>query len=323
VNELTAAQRGTDVILSFPVTRPPRARNIKRVDVYRVAEGVDAPLGLTTEEFSTRASVIASIPGSELPPGSATVSYTDPIDFTRAPGQQRLRYAVRLVDVEDRAADFSNYATIAPLSEIAGPPTGLQTRLSQTELEMTWQPPATNISGSRPANVLGYNVYRTAGGATAKLNPQPLAEPRFVDRQFQFGTPYEYAVRSVSLPSAGAPPSEAIESNPSQPVVITPRDTFPPSAPSSITIASVGGIVSLFWPANPEPDVVGYHVYRAEDASAPSAAWTRITPRPITTITFSDRQVEVGKRYYYQITAVDNAGNESARSETQSEIVNP
>jgi hypothetical protein len=323
VNELTAAQRGTDVILTFPVTRPPRSRNVRRADIYRLSEPESAPLGLTEEEFSARASVIASIPGEQIPAGSATVTYTDPIDFRQTTGDRRFRYAVRLVDVEDRAAGFSNYATVTPLSEIAGPPTDLRAKLSQTELEVTWQPPTANLSGSAPANVLGYNVYRTSGGATVKLNAQPLAEARYADRQFQFGTPYEYAVRSVSLPNPGAPPTAAIESDASRAVSITPRDTFAPSAPSSVTVASVGGIVSLFWPANPEPDVVGYNVYRATDASAPPEQWTKVTPRPITTITFSDDRVRVGERYYYQITAVDNVGNESARSETQSEIVNP
>lgn len=323
VNELTAEQRGTDVILTFPITRPPRARNIKRVDIYRTVEMPSVPLGLPVEEFSTRATVIASIPGAQLPPGSATITFTDPIDFKQTVGGARLRYAVRLVDVEDRAADFSNYAMLTPLGELAGPPTDLQTKLSQTAIELTWQPPAANISGSAPANLVGYNVYRTTGSLTAKLNAQPLKEPRYVDRQFQFGTPYEYTVRSVSLPNPGAPLTAAIESNPSASVKITPVDTFPPSAPASITIASVGGVMSLFWPSNPEPDVIGYNVYRTEDANAPPAQWTKLTPRPITTITFSDKQVQVGKRYYYQITAVDNAGNESARSETQSEIVNP
>lgn len=319
VNELAATQQGTSILLSFPVAKETRTEKLKRVDIYRLIEPDTAPQGITADDYLTRAALIASLEEKQIPARASVVNYVDPIDFKMANDHTRYRYAVRLVNLEDRPADLSNYASLTPLSTVAEPPLGLKANVTQTEVEITWQPPAANLNGSSPANVAGYNLYRRVDKQLLKVNAAPLKETRYVEKQFQFGTNYEYIARALSLPRPGAPVSEMIESNESLPLTIIPKDTFPPTAPTSITIASRGGLISLFWPANPEPDVIGYHLYRSEDEKT----WTKITPRPITTITFSDRQVQIGKRYFYQITAVDNAGNESPRSEAHSEIAEP
>jgi hypothetical protein len=319
VSELAATQQGTSIILTFPVAKATRTEKLKRIDIYRLIEPSTAPLGIAEEDYLTRAALITSLSEAQLPGQTSIVTYVDPIDFKAVNDQTRFRYAVRLVNLEDRPADLSNYAMLTPLSTVPEPPLGLQAKVTQNEIVITWQPPAANLNGSTPANVLGYNLYRRAGNQLTKVNAAPLTEPRYVEKQFQFGATYEYIVRALSVPRAGAPLTEVIESNASLPLTITPQDTFPPTAPTAITIASRGGLVSLFWPANPEPDVIGYHIYRSEDEKT----WNKITPRPITTITFSDRQVQIGKRYFYQITAVDNAGNESERSEVKSEIAEP
>jgi endoglucanase len=88
-------------------------------------------------------------------------------------------------------------------------------------------------------------------------------------------------------------------------------------------VASINAIVSLFWPSNSEPDLAGYNIYRSEDESLPPEQWLKLTPRLHTPTTFRDDKVQVGKKYYYQLTAVDTSGNESARSVTISETVNP
>jgi hypothetical protein len=323
VSELKVVQQGSQLILSFPINRPPRSAALQRIDIFRLVEPESAPLGLTQEAFAERASVIATIPGEQVQAGSSTITSTDPLDLKQQTKGLRYRYAVRLYNKDGRAADFSNYAVITPLTDLAAAPTGLATHLTETEIVVTWTPPAANENGTRPANVAGYNIYRKTGDNLAKLNAQPLQEPRFVDKAFQFGTSYAYEVRALSFTPGNANLNEAIEGNASAPLVFTPRDTFPPSAPTSITIASINAQVSLFWPSNPEPDLAGYNIYRAEDATTPADKWVKLNARLHTPTTFRDERVQVGKTYYYQITAVDTAGNESARSETKGETVNP
>ncbi len=322
IGEPTATQQGNRIILNFPLTRTARSTPVERIDIYRLIEPVNASSGLTEEDFSARSTVIHSILGDQLPASSATITYTDPLDLKSAPPNMRYRYAVRIVNPAGRAGDFSQYALLPLLVEIAQSPSKLNTQLSERQIDITWTPPTANENGA-PAKVAGYNIYRRSGGALVKLNAEPLGEPRFVDRKFQFGATYEYFVRSLSLSPASAKLTDALESNDSAAVTITPKDTFPPSAPTAVTLASINGVVSLFWPANPEPDVAGYNLYRSEDENAPPATWLKLNPQLRVPITFRDERVQVGKRYCYQITAVDTAGNESARSETKCEVVNP
>lgn len=159
VNDLAASQQGTSIIISFPVAKQTRTDKLKRVDIYRLFEPVTAPLGLSAEDFTTRAALIASLPEEKLPTNISEVTYIDPIDFTVANDQTRFRYAVRLVNLDDRPADLSNYASLTPLNTVAEPPLGLKSNVTQTQIEITWQPPTANLNGSKPANVLGYNIF--------------------------------------------------------------------------------------------------------------------------------------------------------------------
>jgi hypothetical protein len=322
VESLSVEQRGAQLILSFPFTRTSRTR-LQRIDVYRLVELPDAPMGLPIETFSERASVVYSILADDIPLDGSGVVYNDALDVKSELQSKRYRYAVRMFNTAGQAADFSNYAMIEPVFNLALPPAVLKAKQVETQIEITWDPPAGNMNETSPANVAGYNIYRRQGGSFYKINAEPLLDPRFIDRSFQFGANYQYMVRSLSFKTGAASLSESIESDGSQPLDYTPKDTFPPAPPKPITIASINSMVSLFWPLNAEPDVVGYNIYRAEDEGAPPEKWVKLNPELHRTASFRDDRAQVGKKYLYQITAVDAYGNESARSETVSETVAP
>ncbi|MCG3160070.1 MAG: hypothetical protein JMDDDDMK_01103 [Acidobacteria bacterium] len=322
VEELSVEQQGTQLILSFPFTRTTRTR-LERVDIYRLIEPSSAPMGLPVESYSQQAHVIHSIASGQIPLNNSRITYNDELDLKTGQRNSRYRYAVRMINTAGQAADFSNYAVITPLFNLALPPASLQARQRETQIEIVWDQPTSNVNETAPANVAGYNVYRREGESVSRINPEPLREPSFIDRNFQFGANYQYIVRSLSLPPGVASLNAAIESNDSAPLTHTPKDTFPPAAPKPITIASINSLVSLFWPLNAEPDVAGYNIYRAEDENATPEKWIKLNPELYKTASFRDERVQVGKRYFYQITAVDVYGNESARSETVSETVAP
>ncbi len=322
IEELSVAQQGSQLVLSFPFTRTPRTR-LQRVDVYRLVESANAPLGLTADSFSERATIINSVPADRIPLNQSAITYNDALDLENGQRNSRYRYAVRLVNLAGQAADFSNYAMVTPLFDLARPPAILQAAQRETEIVITWDRPAVNESGTTPANVAAYNLYRREGDSLTKINQEPLVNARFIDRNFQFGTEIQYVARSLSLPPNTSSLSAAIESNDSVTLAHTPKDTFPPAPPKPITIASINASVSLFWPLNAEPDVAGYNVYRADDEDAPPDKWIKLNPQLHMTASFRDERVQVGKKYFYQITAVDAYGNESARSETVSETVAP
>jgi hypothetical protein len=322
VETLSVEQRGAHLILSFPFKRTPKT-GMQRIDVYRLVESPDAPMGLPIETFSERASVVYSILADDIPLDRTGVLYNDSLNLKGEQQNKRYRYAVRVFNTAGQAADFSNFATIEPVLNLALPPTKLATKQVEKQVEITWDPPEGNMNETSPANVAGYNIYRRQGGSFNKINVEPLSEPRFFDRNFQFGADYQYVVRSLSFKPGSASLSESIESDDSPLLDHTPKDTFPPTPPKPITIASINSMVSLFWPLSAEPDVVGYNIYRTEDETAPPEKWVKLNPELHKTASFRDDRTQVGKKYFYQISAVDAFGNESARSETVSETVAP
>jgi fibronectin type 3 domain-containing protein len=96
-------------------------------------------------------------------------------------------------------------------------------------------------------------------------------------------------------------------------------DTTAPAAPTGLTAADrpgdQGGTVDLAWTANPEPDVAGYHVYRALAAGGP---YSRVNGTLVNGTAFADSGLANGTTYFYRITAVDASANESAQSATAS-----
>ncbi len=322
---LSGAQQGNEVILSWPAPQrnapDSSVQSIRRIDVYRLAEKPGTPLPLTEEEFAARSTLIGSVTFEQIKTASETLSYADTLELAGQP--TRLRYALRYVNASGQRAAFSNFLLIEPAARIARPPTLLATgkEISEEAVTISWQPPAANIDGSTPVNLLGYNVYRIdesqSGPSQTPINAALISGSEYADKNFKFGDNYRYIVRAVSLGTGGA----QVESLNSNSLPLAPRDAFPPSAPAGISIAPALGRLAIFWAANPESDVGGYNLYRSIDPNLPKDTWTKLNPALLTRITFQDDKVEAGKKYYYYLTAVDNAGNVSRMSEVVSETV--
>ena len=320
---LTGAQRGNHVILSWPAPRrnagEGSVQSIRRVDVYRVAERPNSPLSLTEEEFGARATLVGSVTYDEIKSAGENLTYTDPLELAGVPA--RLRYAVRYVNAAGERAAFSNFFIMEPAAKVAEPPTSVQEEESEAAITINWEAPKTNIDGSTPVNLLGYNVYRATASqpevSQKPINQDLIATTKYQDRSFKFGLRYTYVVRTVSLGTEGRP----VESLDSNSVKAAPVDIYAPSAPGQISPAASLGRISLFWPANPEADVAGYTIWRSTDPNLPKDRWTKLTPALYTRTTFTDENVEAARTYYYFITATDVSGNVSQPSEVVSETV--
>ncbi|MGH9928396.1 MAG: fibronectin type III domain-containing protein [Pyrinomonadaceae bacterium] len=321
---LSGVQRGNQVILSWPAplrnASDVSVQSIRRIDVYRLAEKPRGPLGLTEEEFATRSTLIGSVTYDEIKSGNEVLTYTDTLELAGEPA--RLRYAVRYVNAAGQRAAFSNFLLLEPAARIAQAPTMITTgkEISEDAITISWQPPAANIDSSTPVNLLGYNVYRVAEPASElslPINDAPISGTQYQDRNFKFGETYRYVVRAVSLGTEGG----QVESLSSNSISVSPRDIFAPSAPASITVAAAPGRLSIFFPANPEADIAGYNIYRSTDPDLPKDKWNKLNPGLLTRTTFQDEKVESSRRYYYYLTAVDQAGNVSPLSDVVSETV--
>lgn len=222
-----------------------------------------------------------------------------------------LRYSYRLQAVNRRgvagaqSAEVSLDFTLAP-----PPPVSLAAVAGDGVVNLTWKPPEAPIPPGAPTP-RGYNIYRGLQPevyGSQPINVGPIVETQFRDTAVQNETTYYYVVRSAG---GDRPPWR--ESAKSNEVSGTPIDLTPPAPPQGLTAIPALGLVSLSWNANPEPDLLGYLIYRRQP---PSLTWVRLTESPVESTTFTDRAVRSGATYLYTITAVDRSSrrNESAPS---------
>ena len=203
-----------------------------------------------------------------------------------------------------------------PLLSAPGPARpGAAPTWDETSVTVSWQPPA---STSDEVPGVSYNVYAVpaAGSvpsgvpvtAPVPLNEKPLETTTFARDGAEAGKEQCFVVRSVATVGTAL-----IESDPSSPICVTPRDTFPPAAPKTLQAVGSAGVVNLIWDANKETDLAGYLVLRGE---APGDRLQPLTPEPIRETRYQDRSVKPGVTYVYAIVAVDGATppNRSAES---------
>ncbi len=238
------------------------------------------------------------------------------------PSGSSVAYKVRTSETKARASADSNIVTARIYSPLVAPG---DVRVDVTEPALVLHWTQTPVPPGASARV--YRVYRAQTESAQEIPPPDVSQAKlktplelegtsttadFSDPRFDFGTTYLYTVRSVEQFG-----SDFVESADSAPAIVTPRDVFPPAAPTGLEIsiipatARVPAYIELSWAISPEPDLAGYYVYRSDVESAPGERIsTEILPSP----TFHDMSVMPGRRYYYRVSALDRAGNESPKS---------
>ncbi len=88
-----------------------------------------------------------------------------------------------------------------------------------------------------------------------------------------------------------------------------------------VGIATESEKLDLMWLSNTEEDLAGYNLYRAEGANG---SFIKVNGSPIpnaeAAVTYKDEGLKIATKYYYQLKAVDLAGNESQPTDTHSAV---
>lgn len=200
---------------------------------------------------------------------------------------------VRATGPKGNASDWSNAVTLTVGVPLATP-ANLKAASDSKGVRLTWVGSFGSEAGGR------YRIFRGSGDAV----PQRLAEsdkPEYVDTTADFGSRYRYFVQALV--------GELRQSEISAIVGVTPMDVFPPVVPVGLMAVAGVNSIELAWQPNTEEDLAGYQVYRSVAGGVPE----RIAG-PVDAPNFSDRTVEIGKKYSYTITSIDRTGNESAHS---------
>jgi fibronectin type 3 domain-containing protein len=183
------------------------------------------------------------------------------------------------------------------------PPDGLQLIADEGKITVSWK---MNLE----PDVASYDIFRATeiSGDYKKLNAKPIPpdQPFFVDVGLVSGKQYFYKVSAIDKRG-----NESLRSTAASGLV---KDTTPPSAPSSVAVAVVDGRATLTWLPSPSNDVAGYYVYRGEYP----ARMRRLSEKTVSGTTFrdegfKDRGLTPGKTYYYGVSGVDFAFNESTQ----------
>ena len=140
-----------------------------------------------------------------------------------------------------------------------------------------------------------------------------MDEGKVIDTDVALDHTYSYVLERVARATLDGKPVEAA-SAPSVTVRVDAKDVFPPAVPKGLQAVADARAhaIDLSWQPNTEADLAGYRVYRREVGS--NAPPVRISAAVEPASTFRDAQVEPGKTYAYSVSAVDQDGNESARS---------
>jgi hypothetical protein len=172
------------------------------------------------------------------------------------------------------------------------------------------------MDGSTPANIIGYDIYRSEVRdqfPSAPINKSgPVEKAEYEDRSFEFDKTYFYAVRivgSLQNPHSVSLPSETIK--------VAARDTFPPSPPRDLKALLEGGTIILLWAPSLSTDVASYRIYRQEKGTS---ARQLLQDKIIKSWSFRDNDVAPGKSYEYSVLAVDLYNNESEAAKATIEI---
>lgn len=148
---------------------------------------------------------------------------------------------------------------------------------------------------NRGDGTVGYFLYRDG----SRVTPEPITSTSYLVNGVP-GVEYEFRVSAVD--QAG---NEGPKSDPVRAAALDPPDTTPPAAPTGLTATGEVGRVKLTWNANSEPDLAGYIVYRNG---------VRLNQEPIRGTIYYVYGLSYGIGYEFQVSAVDQAGNESAKS---------
>jgi hypothetical protein len=329
IADLVAKQAGDGVLLTFTMpgksTLGDRLQQVPTIEVLRGALRADG----TPDPKSFR--VVDTVPGALVARYSqrGQVQFLDPV----APADPQLRsgqlfvYRVHTLFSAKHPSPDSKDVTLE-LHPVAERLSALDSTVSEQGIELKWAAPTHTSTGEPLASVQEYHVYRgeldpatasiAAGDPLQAKWKSPLLQlgatgtTDYRDSGFDYGKTYAYLVRTVIASPAGK-----LESSDSPMAILTPKDTFPPAAPQNIVAAVQPGAtpgsvaVELSWSINVESDLAGYRVYRSLQDGERGAL---LTPEPLPSPAYRDNSAQSGQHYWYTITAVDRAGNESAPS---------
>ena len=342
--DLHAARKGDKVTLTWTIPRRTTDRRIVRylggTEICRGIEPVLKVCGKPVGEVLRPANY--KLTGKSLP-NRVIASFVDTLPGTMQQEHPTgfATYAVEVLNTSGRGAGLSNQVHV-PLLPTLPPFAGFAAKVTAQGVLLTWHCPE-NAAAKQAGITYLFRIYRRAlsdsnetkiadvnatgcaagqsGGAIGHPANLPAGEDSFLDKTFEWQKTYFYWGAVVSVMAIPGNPPIEVEGDDTQQVKVFANDIFPPSVPTGLQTVSSGPgqapFVDLIWTPDTEADLAGYNVYRRENGGPQK----KLNSEPVKVPAFRDTKVAPNNTYFYSVSAVDQHGNESARSEEASEMV--
>jgi hypothetical protein len=321
VADLKATRDGSNVNLSWTVpAQTTDGANFRHRGATKICQGVD------------QASLNSCTGAVTLPTPAAKKIATTTVAIPQGAGgpTDYITYAVEVDNDRGRSAGLSNQVQI-PSVEVSRLNSNASTQLTSDAVLVT-----VRLTLEGPAISQSLELHRKEQGTTQDLTvaqrpidsiiPGEAANFELRDDTFAWEKRYEYRV--VVAAAAKVPDGSTVSfvGDTSAPIEVFAHDVFPPAIPTGVQAVYAGAVpgqapaVDLTWNPDTDRDLAGYFVYRRKQEDPPSAA-VKLNAQAIPAPAYRDPLVLHGETYVYSVSAVDERGNESKRSEETTEEV--
>ncbi len=222
--------------------------------------------------------------------------YLDPSDMDDGPHQLTITAYDTLDNSRTITISFTVALSLPAAPTITSPADGTTTNESRVV-----------VSGKADLNT-EVRLYKNDSYAGASAN---------VDGQGYFSIVLALSEGENRLQATAA--NRAGESPKSAQVLVT-LDTTLPSAPTGVMAeAKEGGVIRVSWQKPSDTTAAGYNLYRGSTEFSAVSQAEKVNPTPITGNRYSD-VLPFDETWYYRVTTIDNADNESEPSNQVSAI---
>ncbi len=286
VTDLAVKQVGSSLLVSFTIpAKTMEGLDLDKIGAVELKVGASVGTPFNADAWSGAAKVAdvsATVPGKV----EAKIPVADWAN-------QDVVLGVRVANPKMRASGWSNFITLKVVPVLLPPP-DFRAVSSAKGVDLDW----TDVA-KRPG--VEWRLYRQGPGEPQATEMGTVTVPRFTDTGAIYDTQYKYTLIAVE----GSAISET-----SEPVTISPVDTFPPATPTGLSVLTGPSANQLSWERNQETDLALYRVFRAVG----QGAFVKVFESP-TAASYRDAAIASGQLYRYTVSAVDKKGNESPKSE--------
>lgn len=321
VSDLKGTRNGDQIALSWTIpTETTDGANFTHRGQTKICRAINRP----HIEENGACDVVATLP---TPPKEKTANAVVPVPQEASASQDYATFAVEVDNDRGRHAGVSNQVQVptAAVSKMNGIPTiQLTPDAVLVTVNITRQDEGLTQTLELRRSEKGAPQESTVARRVIELASGEAANVELRDENFVWEKTYAY--RTVIVGSATLPNGSTVvfDGGATTPIELLVHDVFPPAVPTQVQAVFSGDLagqqrsIDLTWNPVMDRDLAGYFVYRRLQNES---AVTKLNQQAVTAPAYSDNKVQPGNTYFYSVSAVDERGNESKRSEEASESV--